>query len=165
MHSWVTWLSGDVTIRVEWPGGMYDNGFLRGWGSTHQGCLISLLWLKIYNFPLLQSNYNESRRVLETCAYFSNFSCCVSVVAVIINRQHLTSIYFLAVSLLLQGSTVRNDSAAFPLSSNFLSPFVTTISNPLKWKEWAQAVVEVTCPEKTLSKIRNSLPFMWRKER
>lgn len=83
MHSWVTWLSGDVTIRVEWPGGMCDNGFLRGWDSTHQGCLISLLWLKIYNFPLSQSNYNESRRVLETGAYFSNcpdwvlcFSCC-----------------------------------------------------------------------------------------
>lgn len=27
--SWVTWFSGDVTIRVEWLGGMYDNGFLR----------------------------------------------------------------------------------------------------------------------------------------
>lgn len=30
-QSWVTLFSGDGSIRAEWPGGMYDNGFLRRW--------------------------------------------------------------------------------------------------------------------------------------
>lgn len=69
MHSWVTWLRGEVTIREERPGGMYDNAFLRGRDSYQQWRLISLLWLKIYNFPHSQGNYKESRTVLETCLF------------------------------------------------------------------------------------------------
>lgn len=61
--------------------------------------------------------------------------CCASVVAVI-KQATFNFNLLLSRSLKLppppQGSAVRNDSAAFPLSSNFLSPFVTTISNPLK---------------------------------
>lgn len=64
----------NFVIREEWPSGMYDNEFLRGWDFTHRGYLISLLWLTIYSFPLLQSNYNVHWTVSETCACFSNFS-------------------------------------------------------------------------------------------
>ena len=63
----------NFVIREEWPSGMYDNEFLRGWDFAHRGCLISRLWLTIYNFPLSQSNYSVLWTVSETCACFLNF--------------------------------------------------------------------------------------------
>lgn len=89
VYSSVTWLSGSVTIRVEWPGGMHDNGFLRGF-HPQGNWIISLLKLKIYSFLLLQRNYNQSRlatRKLRESLFLKpslhQTECCVSVVAVI----------------------------------------------------------------------------------
>lgn len=100
MYSSGTWL---VTIRAEWPGGMHDNGFLRGWDSTHKGWLIGLLRLKIYNFSLLQRNYNQARTFMrklremrETFSYTEHIICIFGLVLVC--QKCLTSDWALSFS-------------------------------------------------------------------
>lgn len=97
MYSSVTWLNGSVTIRVEWPGGMYDNGFLRGWGIAYQPVKVKDLQLS----PLVEKLQSVQDSNRETCCE-NVFSCTQPVIWILRNCPYFPHFSYIRLSVVFQ---------------------------------------------------------------
>lgn len=157
----VTW---PLTIREEGPAGAYNHLFLRGWDSTHQGWLISPLRLKINDISLAQINNNVVRTVMRKAKqekathHYTSFALqelfhkesWVSVIAIFILKTHK---FVLFLRRHLKHLTPRQQGQEWICCcSTLLRLSFTYCHNNFKLskkqREWAQKVVEVTCPER-----------------